>query len=140
MHDIFLLPPGEDPQGCQSWLRMRNKEGRYSLMFAEYIVDEPFIVSPRVSFEVPVKLLGGLMALGYTIGSLMSRLSFRVVAKDVCIKWDRIEKLGSYVQIQGESRCDAVQPSCLGSHQCTCADNSWHFSHLPNCLNHTSYA
>ena len=105
VHDIFLLPPGEDPQGCQSWLRLRTKEGRYSLMFAEYIVDDPFIVSPRVSFEVSVKLLGGLMALGYTIGSLMSRTSFRVVCPEVWIKWDRIDKLGSFVQIQAEKRC-----------------------------------
>lgn len=109
VHDIFLLPPGEDPQGCHSWLRMRNKEGRYSLMFAEYVVDEPFIVSPRVSFEVPVRILGGLMALGYTIGSLMSRVSFRVVARDVCVKWDRLEKLGAFVQVQGENRCAAVE-------------------------------
>jgi uridine kinase len=105
VHDIFLLPPGEDPQGCHSWLRMRNKQGRYSLMFAEYVVDDPFIVSPRVSFEVPVRLLGGLMALGYSIGSLMSRLSFRVVCKDICVKWDRLEKLGSFMQFQGENRC-----------------------------------
>lgn len=108
MHDIFLLPPGEDPQGCQSWLRMRNKEGRYSLMFAEYIVDDPFIVSPRVSFEVPVRLLGGLMALGYTIGSIMSRMSFRVVCKSCCVKWDKLDKLGSFVQVQGENRCATV--------------------------------
>ena len=37
-YDIFLLPPGEDIQECQSWLRMRNKEGRYNLMFAEWFV------------------------------------------------------------------------------------------------------
>lgn len=110
VHDIFLLPPGEDPQGCQSWLRMRNKDGRYSLMFAEYVVDDPFIISPRVSFEVPVRLLGGLMALGYTIGSLMSRMSFRVVCKDVCVKWDRLDKLGSFVQIQGDKRCGPLLP------------------------------
>nr|GFB32968.1 uridine-cytidine kinase C-like [Tanacetum cinerariifolium]GFB37724.1 uridine-cytidine kinase C-like [Tanacetum cinerariifolium] len=32
-YDIYLLPPGEDPETCQSYLRMRNREGRYSLMF-----------------------------------------------------------------------------------------------------------
>ena len=32
-YDIFLLPPGEDPESCQSYLRMRNREGKYSLMF-----------------------------------------------------------------------------------------------------------
>lgn len=32
-YDIFLLPPGEDPESCQSYLRMRNKDGKYNLMF-----------------------------------------------------------------------------------------------------------
>lgn len=27
LYDIFLLPPGEDPETCQSWLRMRNRWG-----------------------------------------------------------------------------------------------------------------
>lgn len=33
IYDIYLLPPGEDPETCQSYLRMRNKEGKYCLMF-----------------------------------------------------------------------------------------------------------
>lgn len=33
VYDIYLLPPGEDPESCQSYLRMRNKDGKYSLMF-----------------------------------------------------------------------------------------------------------
>lgn len=32
-YDIYLLPPGEDPETCQSYLRMRNKDGKYNLMF-----------------------------------------------------------------------------------------------------------
>ena len=32
-YDIYLLPPGENPGSCQSYLRMRNKDGKYSLMF-----------------------------------------------------------------------------------------------------------
>ncbi|KAG6398983.1 hypothetical protein SASPL_140455 [Salvia splendens] len=32
-YDIYLLPPGEDPEICQSYLRMRNKDGMYNLMF-----------------------------------------------------------------------------------------------------------
>lgn len=32
-YDIYLLPPGEDPESCQSYLRMRNKDGKYNLMF-----------------------------------------------------------------------------------------------------------
>ena len=80
-------------------------------MFAEYVVSDPFIVSPRVSFEVPVRILGGLMALGYTIGSIMSRTSFQLVCKaktankpSVVVKWDKVEKLGCFVQVQGDCR------------------------------------
>lgn len=32
-YDMYLLPPGEDTESCQSYLRMRNKDGKYSLMF-----------------------------------------------------------------------------------------------------------
>lgn len=32
-YDIYLLPPSEDPEACQSYLRMRNKDGKYTLMF-----------------------------------------------------------------------------------------------------------
>ncbi|CAI5503168.1 unnamed protein product [Closterium sp. Naga37s-1] len=32
-YEIYLLPPGEDKDTCQSYLRMRNRDGRYSLMF-----------------------------------------------------------------------------------------------------------
>ena len=51
-YDIYLLPPNEDPETCQSWLRMRNRDGRYNLMFEEWVCDGPFIISPRSTFEV----------------------------------------------------------------------------------------
>ena len=51
-YDIYLLPPNEDPETCQSWLRMRNRDGRYTLMFEEWVCDGPFIISPRITFEV----------------------------------------------------------------------------------------
>lgn len=35
-YDIYLLPPGEDPEACQSYLRMRNRDGKYNLMFEVY--------------------------------------------------------------------------------------------------------
>ncbi|PNW74224.1 hypothetical protein CHLRE_13g590300v5 [Chlamydomonas reinhardtii] len=59
IYDIYLLPPNEDPETCQSWLRMRNRDGRYSLMFEEWVSEGPFIISPRISFEVGVRILGG---------------------------------------------------------------------------------
>ena len=50
-HDIYLTPPGEDVETCQSWIRMRNRDGRYNLMFEEWVTDGPFIISPRITFE-----------------------------------------------------------------------------------------
>ena len=38
-YDIYLVPPGEDPETCQSWLRMRYRDGRYNLMFEEWVVE-----------------------------------------------------------------------------------------------------
>jgi hypothetical protein len=47
MYDIHLLPPNEDPETCASWLRMRNRDGRYTLLFEEWVTEGPFIISPR---------------------------------------------------------------------------------------------
>lgn len=44
-YDIYLLPPGEDPEACQSYLRMRNRDGKYNLMFEVKIKQLFFDVS-----------------------------------------------------------------------------------------------
>ncbi|XP_073036735.1 inorganic pyrophosphatase TTM1-like [Primulina eburnea] len=74
-YDIYLLPPGEDLEACQSYLRIRNRDGKYNLMFEEWATDSPFIVSPRITFEVSIRLLGGLLTLVYTIASILKRSS-----------------------------------------------------------------
>ncbi|KAL5544840.1 hypothetical protein UlMin_008624 [Ulmus minor] len=104
-YDIYLLPPGEDPEACQSYLRMRNRDGKYNLMFEEWVTDSPFIISPRITFEVSVRLLGGLMALGYTIASILKRKSHIFRDDKVCVKTDWLEQLNrQYVQVQGRDR------------------------------------
>ncbi|KAJ8752445.1 hypothetical protein K2173_004081 [Erythroxylum novogranatense] len=104
-YDIYLLPPGEDPEACQSYLRMRNRDGKYNLMFEEWVTDNPFIISPRITFEVSVRLLGGLMALGYTIASILKRSSHVFCDDRVCVKTDWLEQLNrQYVQVQGRDR------------------------------------
>ncbi|PSR89072.1 Uridine-cytidine kinase [Actinidia chinensis var. chinensis] len=104
-YDIYLLPPGEDPEACQSYLRMRNRDGKYNLMFEEWVTDSPFIISPRITFEVSVRLLGGLMALGYTIASILKRSSHVFFDDRVCVKTDWLEQLNrKYVQVQGRDR------------------------------------
>ncbi|KAK4350398.1 hypothetical protein RND71_029711 [Anisodus tanguticus] len=137
-YDIYLLPPGEDPEACQSYLRMRNKDGKYTLIknavsmccrsFAvcrillpfnnlgstgyracwnifkksgteEWVTDSPFIISPRITFEVSVRLLGGLMALGYSIATILKRSSHIFSDDKVCVKTDWLEQLNRrYVQ------------------------------------------
>ncbi|MBA0834639.1 hypothetical protein Goarm_006971 [Gossypium armourianum] len=104
-YDIYLLPPGEDPDSCQSYLRMQNKDGKYSLMFEEWITDIPFVISPRITFEVSVRLLGGLMALGYTISAILKRNSHVFSDDKVCVKIDWLEQLNrQYLQVQGRDR------------------------------------
>ncbi|CAN1297731.1 Inorganic pyrophosphatase TTM2 [Linum perenne] len=105
-YDIYLLPPGEDPESCQSYLRMRNKEGKYNLMFEEWVTDAPFVISPRITFEVSVRLLGGLMALGYTIATILKRSSHTFFNDKVCVKVDWLEQLNrQYIQVLLRS-CD----------------------------------
>ncbi|XP_019439061.1 PREDICTED: uridine-cytidine kinase C isoform X1 [Lupinus angustifolius] len=104
-YDIYLLPPGEDPEACQSYLRMRNRDGKYNLMFEEWVTDSPFIISPRITFEVSVRLLGGLMALGYTIAAILKRISHVFHDDKVSVKTDWLEQLNRlYVQVQGRDR------------------------------------
>ncbi|XP_030960310.1 inorganic pyrophosphatase TTM2-like isoform X1 [Quercus lobata] len=120
-YDIYLLPPGEDPESCQSYLRMRNKDGKYSLMFEEWVTDNPFVISPRITFEVSVRLLGGLMALGYTIASILKRSSHVFSDDRVSVKIDWLEQVNRhYVQVQGKDRlvvkCVAEQLGLEGSY------------------------
>ncbi|CAI0405157.1 unnamed protein product [Linum tenue] len=120
-YDIYLLPPGEDQESCQSYLRMRNKEGKYNLMFEEWVTDAPFVISPRITFEVSVRLLGGLMALGYTIATILKRSSHTFFDDRVCVKVDWLEQLNrQYIQVQGRDRlvvrCIAEQLGLEGSY------------------------
>ncbi|CAM8943626.1 unnamed protein product [Rhodiola kirilowii] len=104
-YDIYLLPPGEDPEACQSYLRMRNRDGIYNLMFEEWVTDSPFIISPRITFEVSVRLLGGLMALGYTIATILKRRSHIFSDDKVSVKIDWLEQINrQYIQVQGKDR------------------------------------
>ncbi|KAF8111373.1 hypothetical protein N665_0076s0346 [Sinapis alba] len=104
-HDIYLLPPGEDPGECQSYLRMRNRDGKYSLMFQEWVTVRPFVISPRITLEVNVRLLGGLMTLGYTVATILKRKSHIFDDDKVIVKTDCFEQPNrTYVQVQGRDR------------------------------------
>lgn len=68
--------------------------------FQEWVTDTPFIISPRITFEVSVRLLGGLMALGYTIATILKRSSHAFSNDRVCVKIDWLEQLNrQYIQV-----------------------------------------
>ncbi|KAL2462083.1 Phosphoribulokinase/Uridine kinase family [Abeliophyllum distichum] len=88
-------PQVPDPD-CKTWSNVQRQ-----LCF-DY---SPFIISPRITFEVSVRLLGGLMALGYTIASILKRSSHVFLNDKVCVKIDWLEQLNrKYVQVQGKDR------------------------------------
>lgn len=63
--DIYLHPPGTlAHDATTNWIRVRENKKKYNLMFSEWLQEGDFIISPRITFEVSVKVLGGLMALG----------------------------------------------------------------------------
>merc|ERR1719313_954785 len=99
---------------------MRNRDGKYMLMFEEWVTDGPFIISPGISFEVSVKILGGLMALGYDIFIILKRKSVQFTNPDrpgeLVVKLDTIEGFeGYFVQVQGHNRTEvAAAANMLG--------------------------
>jgi uridine kinase/adenylate cyclase class IV len=103
--DLYLMPPGEDAETCRDWIRMRLRDGRYSLLFEEYISDADVLISPSMSFEVPVRTLSGLMALGYSLGAIIRRDSLVMRCEGLTAKYDTITQLGqSFFQIEGRDR------------------------------------
>jgi adenylate cyclase class IV len=69
-YDIYLLPPGEDLESCQSYLRMRNKDGKYSLMFEVCLIKFWFLLFLNVKIQ---KAENGLVALYKLMMSCTSR-------------------------------------------------------------------
>lgn len=65
--------------------------------------------------QVGVRILGGLMALGYEIGTIMRRtsqvLSVSGLADELQVKLDEVEGLGSFIQV----RRGAARGRCRGS-------------------------
>lgn len=54
--------------------------------------------------QVNVRILSGLMALGYEIGPIMRRTSLVLCNDDVTVKFDDVEGLGHFFQVQGKDR------------------------------------
>eukprot|EP01132_Coremiostelium_polycephalum_P005899 gene5899-7347_t len=102
-YDIYLTPPGakENPSSYD-WIRVRNSDGQYSIMFSEEIKESGFIISPRVDFVVSVNMLGGLMSLGYQMMAIIHRKSTIFKDGKIIISFDELEELGqTFIQIKG---------------------------------------
>lgn len=68
----------------------------------EWVTDGPFVITPRITFEVSVRLLGGLMALGYEMAHIIKRSSrvFKDPESAITVKLDHLEQLSrDYVQV-----------------------------------------
>lgn len=68
----------------------------FIILLQEWVTDPPFVISPRITFEVSVRLLGGLMALGYTIAAILKRSSHVFCDDKVCVKIDWLEQLNRH--------------------------------------------
>ncbi|EGG18413.1 adenylate cyclase domain-containing protein [Cavenderia fasciculata] len=103
-YDIYLIPPGVvlSESSSYDWIRVRNSDGIYSIMFSEEIKESGFIISPRVDFVVGVNMLGGLMSLGYQMVAIIHRKSTIFKDGKIIISFDELEELGqTYIQIKG---------------------------------------
>lgn len=120
-YDIYLRPPGtnqhhnnhSNPEQAMhtqhglDWIRMRNNGGTYTLQFSESLKEDEFIIAPTMDFQVNVKILGGLMALGYSIAVIIHRRSIVLGGhEELSVTLDTLEELGAqtFVQIKGSSR------------------------------------
>jgi hypothetical protein len=85
------------------------------------VTDNPFIISSRITFEVSVRLLGGLIVLGYTLAATLKRSSHVFFDGEDTVKIDWLEQL---IYRLGPSllfhRCSFVDMICfmydLGTH------------------------
>ena len=84
---------------------MRNNGGTYTLQFSESLKEDEFIIAPTMDFQVNVKILGGLMALGYSIAVIIHRRSIVLGGhEELSVTLDTLE---------GTSPSPATQPTAL---------------------------
>jgi hypothetical protein len=101
------MADGRHTQHGLDWIRMRNNGGTYTLQFSESLKEDEFIIAPTMDFQVNVKILGGLMALGYSIAVIIHRRSIVLGGhEELSVTLDTLE---------GTSPSPATQPTT--SHQ-----------------------
>lgn len=82
-NEIFMLPPEasesdnfiEEKGKTQklTYIRIRNCEGKYSLMFSDVYTEDSLLISPNLEFDVSIRTFSGLLCLGYKIESVLNR-------------------------------------------------------------------
>lgn len=104
--DVYLLPPGEAMHRGKDWIRIRHKNNRYSLSFEECMTDGEIIISPGLSFSVPVHALSGLLSLGYKVGAILNIDSTVLRGEEVTCKYDVLHELDNkcFFQVEGSNR------------------------------------
>eukprot|EP00003_Mantamonas_plastica_P025224 TRINITY_DN4894_c0_g1_i12.p1 TRINITY_DN4894_c0_g1~~TRINITY_DN4894_c0_g1_i12.p1 ORF type:complete len:390 (-),score=146.83 TRINITY_DN4894_c0_g1_i12:995-2164(-) len=106
--DIYLYAPNStNLESGKDWIRIRQNGNRFIIYFCEWLKEGDFIISPRLDFEVSVKTLGGLMALGYQIGATMTRVSHIYKYGGLTYSFDTIPDLEeTWLQIKGLDRSE----------------------------------
>eukprot|EP01155_Anaeramoeba_flamelloides_P001328 Anaeramoba_flamelloidesa1054883_111.p1 GENE.a1054883_111~~a1054883_111.p1 ORF type:complete len:461 (+),score=115.81 a1054883_111:25-1383(+) len=129
-NDIYLRPPSDleeefeqETSGSESssekeeennkdkikdWIRVRNNvlSGNYEVQFSQVLHQDDFLITPSLKFAVSVKILSGLLSLGYTIDATIKRKARTFYNEDLGITIDTFVQMKNkaFIQIKGNNR------------------------------------
>lgn len=118
--DMYLYPPVYDASGYsrgdrRSWLRVRRfTDGRFYIFFYHEMMDPSMNVRPGINFPITIRVISGLLSLGYQIGAILHR-KCDVLYEDegVIVTKETIPELGTtqYIQVKGKDRAGVLAVS-----------------------------
>lgn len=117
--DMYLAPPravreGEAPTrgkgSRRNWIRIRRMEGLFYIHFYSEIMGTTCNTRPTVNFEISVKVISGLLSLGYEIGAILNRQTETWYdANGLQVTKESIKELQKeFIQIKGKNRMAVV--------------------------------
>ncbi|KAJ3446458.1 uridine-cytidine kinase c [Anaeramoeba flamelloides] len=99
---------GRKSSFVKDYIRVRNNisSGTYEAQFSQILQQDDFIITPTLDFEVSVKILSGLLSLGYHIDATIKRKLKRFSNGEITIDVDTFVQMKNitYVQIKGKKR------------------------------------
>ncbi|KAJ3452101.1 uridine-cytidine kinase c [Anaeramoeba flamelloides] len=99
---------GRKSSFVKDYIRVRNNisSGTYEVQFSQILQQDDFIITPTLDFAVSVKILSGLLSLGYTIDATIKRKLKRFTNGEITIDIDTFVQMKNitYVQIKGKNR------------------------------------